>query len=277
MSKLHVYIDGTWFFKVVTGDVLKRYVSDPYKRYFKIDFNKLNRLMLDHISQFRPECTELGNLYFVTSLFTLPEDFDSWENRCIVNPYGGQSITITSENITITRNSINERSKFAESAIKAGYDPQCVFKIELREWMLLNLIHPELRYQEKQVDTTVVALLVRDTIEYKNDCFALVAGDADILPAIQVAYPSYTHNVFPVLTSPDELECKNRQTSFKYAQYNFEINTLVLQNHVGKIMAGNVYQCAQCHSYFTTLTPIEASKLASGAKQPYCKVCKPWK
>ena len=58
--------------------------------------------------------------------------------------------------------------------------------------MLLNLLHPDLRYQEKQVDTTVVALLVRDAIEHPDDCFALVAGDADILPAIQVAYPNYT-------------------------------------------------------------------------------------
>ena len=131
-----------------------------------------------------------------------------------------------------------------------------------------------MRYQEKQVDTTVVALLVRDAIEHPDDCFALVAGDADILPAIQVAYPSYTKNVFPVLTSPNERDGRNRQTSFKYSQYNFQIDTLVLQNHVGDIMAGNVYKCTECHKYFTTRNPIDPAKIASGAILTRCSKCR---
>lgn len=66
MSKLHVYIDGTWLFKVVKGNVFDRFLTNP--QYFTIDFNKLNTLMLQHISKQHPECTELGNCYFVTSL-----------------------------------------------------------------------------------------------------------------------------------------------------------------------------------------------------------------
>lgn len=40
MSKLHVYIDGTWLFKVVEGNVFDRFLVEP--RFFNIDFNKLN-------------------------------------------------------------------------------------------------------------------------------------------------------------------------------------------------------------------------------------------
>lgn len=272
MSKLHVYIDGTWLFKVVEGNVFDRFLVKP--RFFNIDFNKLNSLMLKHISAQHLECTELGNLYFVTSLFNLPADFDSWVGKKITHPYGGQSIEVKQCNIDATKRNIADRTNFANAAIAAGYDPNCIFHIDFQEWMLLNLLHPELRYQEKQVDTTVVALLVRDAIEHPKDCFALVAGDADILPAIQVAYPNYTQNVFPVLTSPNERDGRNRQTSFKYSQYNFQINTLVLQKHVGEIMAGNVYECTDCRKYFTTLNPIDPQKIASGAILPRCKNCR---
>lgn len=272
MSKLHVYIDGTWLFKVVEGNVFDRFLVQPQN--YKLDFNKLNELMLKHVSAQHPECNELGNLYFVTSLFNIPADFDTWVGKYIEHPYGGQSITVSQRNIIQTKKNVQGRSDFANSAIQAGYDPSCIFHIDLQEWMLLNLLHPDLRYQEKQVDTTVVALLVRDAIEHPEDCFALVAGDSDILPAIQVAYPNYTQNVFPVLTSPNERDGRNRQTSFKYSQYNFKIATLVLQNYVGDIMAGNVYRCTECHKYFTTRTPINPQKISSGQILPRCKFCR---
>ena len=272
MSKLHVYIDGTWLFKVVEGDVFSRFLVYPHT--FTIDFNKLNNLLLQHISKQHPECTELGNLYFVTSLFNIPADFDNWANKRISHPYGGKEVTVTQQNIEITKKNIAQREEFANAALDAGYDPHCVFHVDLQEWMLLNLLHPELRYQEKQVDTTVVALLVRDAIEHPDDCFALVAGDADILPAIQVAYPNYTQNVFPVLTSPNERDGRNRQTSFKYSQYDFQIGTLVLQKYVGDIMAGNVYCCTECHKYFTTINPIDSKRITSGQILPRCKKCR---
>lgn len=272
MSKLHVYIDGTWLFKVVEGNVFDRFLVNP--SYFEIDFEKLNNLMLEHIKTFHPECTEIGNCYCVTSIFDLPADFDRWVGKTITHPYSGQAINVTQQNINRTKQNIANRVSFANSAVQAGYDQNCIFHIPLQEWMLLNLLHPDLRYQEKQVDTTVVALLVRDAIEHPNDCFALVAGDSDILPAIQVAYPNYTKNVFPVLTSPDEKDGRNRQTSFKYSQYNFAIDTLVLQSHVGDIMKGNVYRCTDCHKYFTTRYPIDPQKLASGATLPRCQNCR---
>jgi hypothetical protein len=271
MSKLNVFIDGTWLFKVVEGSVFDRFVYNP--RYFDIDFVKLNKLMLRHVQINKPECTEIGNCYFVTSIFDLPEDFDNWVGRKIKNPYGEQSITISSANIEETKCRIQERTTFAQHALDVGYNPECIFHVRLQEWMLLNLLHPELRYQEKQVDSTVVALLVKESILRPDDCFALVAGDADILPAIHIAYPEFTKNIFPVLTSPNEREGRNRQTSFIYSQYHFEIETLILQQHVGDIMRGNVYRCTDCQKFFTTRNPIPADKLKSGAILPRCTRC----
>lgn len=272
MSKLHVFIDGTWLFKVVEGHVFDRFLYAPQN--FDIDFNKLNNLMLSHIAKQRPDCTEFGKLYFVTSLFELPSDFDTWAGRRITNIYGGQTVTIIPNNIEKTKKNVRDRTSFADNAVAAGYDASCIYRVPLQEWMMLNLIHPELKYQEKQVDTTVVALLVKEAITNPNDCFALVAGDSDILPAIHIAYPNYTRNVFPVLTSPDEQDGRNRQTSFKYSQYNFDINTLVLQSHVKDIMKGNVYQCTNCHKFFVTKKPINPQKIASGAILPRCNGCR---
>lgn len=271
MSKLHVFIDGTWLFKVVEGNVFNRFVYRP--DFFDIDFNKLNILMLNHIKRQIPDCNQIGDCYFVTSIFDLPADFDTWVGKKINNPYGGQTIIVHQKNIDETKKRIADRVEFAQHALDAGYKPECIFHVRLQEWMLLNLLHPELKYQEKQVDTTVVALLVMKTIKSSGDCFALVAGDADILPAIQVAYPEYTKNVFPVLTSPDERDGRNRQTSFKYSQYPFDIDTLILQNYVGEIMRGNVYLCTDCHKYFTTRTPIPEGRIKSGATLPRCQSC----
>ena len=272
MSKMHVFIDGTWLFKVVEGSVFDRFLCKP--KSFILDFEKLNKLMLTHVSQQRPECTELGKLYFVTSLFNLPNDFDSWAGRKITAISGDQEITVTQANIDITRENVRKRTEFSNAAVSSGYDPGCIYHVRFQEWMLLNLLHPDLRYQEKQVDTTVVALLVKEAIINSKDCFALVAGDSDILPAIRIAYPDYTRNVFPVLTSPDERDGRNRQTSNKYTQYSFDINTLVLQNHVGDILKGNIYQCANCHRYFSTHSPIDPKRIASGAVLPRCTNCR---
>lgn len=272
MSRLHIYIDGTWLYKVFEGDVFKRFICDV--RYFEIDFERFNLLLLKHIQNQRPECKEIGKCHFVTSLFDLPDDFEQWEKKQIAHPNGTQTVVVSKKNIEVTKWNVKKRKKFADAAIRAGYDKDCIFHVQMQEWMLLSLLHPELRYQEKQVDTTVVALLVRDAIEHPDDCFALVAGDADILPAIQIAYPNYTRNVFPVLTSPDEREGKNRQTSFKYSQYNFDIDTLVLQNHIGDIMAGNVYKCTECHRYFTTRQAINRDKIRSGQIQSRCPDCR---
>jgi hypothetical protein len=125
-------------------------------------------------------------------------------------------------------------------------------------------------FQEKQVDTTVVAMLVKYAITNPTDYFAIIAGDADILPAINIAYPEFTQNVCLVTTHPDEMDAARRQTSFSYTQYAFSISPLYLQQHVKDVMDGNnVYQCVDCRKLFNTKNPIPSKS------QPHCRICRP--
>ena len=273
MSKLNIFIDGSWLYRVAEGEVFDRFLCNP--EYFDIDFKRLNLLLLKEVQKSRPDCHEIGKCYFVTSIFELPANFDSWEGRKIIHPQDSNIfVVIEKKYIKSLKDSVANRKKYADGAISAGYDQECILKVDLQDWMLLNYIHPALRYKEKQVDTTLVALFVKEAILNKEDCFALVAGDADILPAISVVYPSFTKNIIPVFTSKDEKEYRNKQTSYKYSQFKFGIPAIVLQNFVKDIMKGNVYQCTDCHRFFTRLSPIPQYKLDSGSTLPRCDHCR---
>lgn len=267
MSKLHVFIDGSWLYKVVKGQVFDRFVESPDT--FEIDFIKLNSLLLNHVRKYRVNCNEIGECHFVTSIFKLPPDFDAWVGKKI--QLNQSSMIVQQSNINETRRNVKSREDFAHSALEAGYDPKDILRVGFQEWMLLCLIDKQLRYQEKQVDTTLVALLMKSVFQNKDDCFALVAGDADILPAISIAFPEYTKSIFPVLTSLDERNGRNKQTSYKYFDFNFEIDTLILQNNVHDIMKGNVHRCTECHKLFTTQNVQLDDKIKSGKMLPRCK------
>lgn len=63
--------------------------------------------------------------------------------------------------------------------------------------------------------TTVVAMLVKYAITHQGDYFAILAGDADILPAINIAYPEFTNNVCLVTTHPDEMDHSPESVKFR--------------------------------------------------------------
>jgi len=262
MAKVHIFIDGSWLYKVcVAGDVLARDLV--YPRFFKLDFAKLQQLILQHLSSVNPDCTEIGDCYNVTSIFNIPADFDNWVGRPMT---GGKYIN--QGNINRTKDEVAKRESFANDAITAGFNSDTILRVNLKEWMVDRLI--EGRFQEKQVDTTVVAMLVKYAITKHDDYFAVIAGDADILPAINIAYPEFTKNVCLVTTHPDEMDASRRQTSFSYTQYAFSISPLYLQQHVKEVMSGNnVYQCVNCRKLFSTNNPISAHL------QPHCKKCRP--
>lgn len=136
----------------------------------------------------------------------------------------------------------------------------------MKGWILKRL--REETYQEKQVDPTVVALLVRSAITQPDDFHVVITGDADMLPAIKVAYPKYSENVFIATTHPDELKAEHRQTSFSYSNLEFKIPPLYLQDNVASIMRGDhVYTCAHCHKAFARQKPIPMKA------RPCCKPC----
>jgi hypothetical protein len=136
----------------------------------------------------------------------------------------------------------------------------------MKGWILEKLRSK--RYQEKQVDATVVALLVRSAITRPEDVHVVITGDADVLPAIKVAYPEYSKNVFIATTHPDELTAERRQTSFSLSNFDFEISPYYLQEHAEILMQGeHVYLCAHCNKVFSRPKPVPAKA------RPCCAPC----
>jgi hypothetical protein len=106
MSKLNIFVDGSWLYKVCQTDgVLAR--KTVYPRYFKFDFSKFRNLILKYIQNINPECDGIDECHFVTSLFDLPSDFTSWVGRNV------QGRLISQDNIDITKANVQDRTSFA--------------------------------------------------------------------------------------------------------------------------------------------------------------------
>jgi hypothetical protein len=258
MSRLHIFVDGSWFFKVCQANGVLSRTTEDATRPFNVSFSKLNALLLSHACAQNPLCTELGDRYISTSIFALPPDFDDWPNRFP---------DITDHNIEVTRKNVTARQLVTDNAINdGGYKSDAVYHPPIRDYIIRKLI--QRKYQEKQVDASVVALLVRSAITCPSDYHAVLTGDSDILPAIQVAYPQYSQNVFIATTHPDELRAEHRQTSFSLSNFNFAITPLYLQDHTAEILHGNnIYTCANCRKIFVKSSPISATG------RPYCRSC----
>ncbi|WP_027371060.1 NYN domain-containing protein [Desulfovermiculus halophilus] len=258
MSHLNIFIDGSWLFKVCqAGGVLSRTTEDD-TRPFKLDFDKLNKLLLSHAQSASTECDSIGECFIATSIFALPDVFDDWPNRFD---------DITEQNIEITRKNVNARERMVRNAVdNAGYNESAVFRPPIRDYIIQQLMNRQ--YQEKQVDAAVVALLVRSAITRPDDYHVVLTGDSDILPAIKVAYPTYSENVFLATTHPDELKAEHRQTSFSLSNFSFALDPVYLQDVTEKIIQGmHSYKCANCSRVFVRSNPIPA-----GAR-PYCNPC----
>lgn len=257
MSKLHVFIDGTWLYKVCApeGSLASR-MEHPTK-VVHLDFTKLNARLLQHVKSHNLQCKFIGESYLSTSIFTLPDDFDAWPDN-----YD----QILPEHIEITKRSRNARERFVETALNSGYSKEAIYRPAIKPWIISKLM--DRRYQEKQVDATVVALLVRSAIINPADYHCVITGDSDILPAIRVAYPQYSKNVFVATTHPDELRAEHRQTAFSLSNFAFDIPPLFFQDCLADIISGDyVFTCAHCHAIFTRPKPIPKGR------QPCCFNC----
>ena len=215
MSALNILIDGTWLLvQCAAGQSLANATDQPESR-FILDFEKLNQCLLSHAQVNGGNCDRIGESHIVTSIFTLPPDFDDWPNRFD---------DMTSQQIERLQRAVNARDAFVQSATNAGYSTDAVFRPPIREHIMRRL--EEKRYQEKQVDTAVVALLVRSAITKPGDYHVVITGDSDILPAIRVAYPQFTKNVFVATTHPDELDARHRQRHSHSLSSTFDTSPL---------------------------------------------------
>lgn len=102
MSRLNVFIDGSWVFKQCAPEkTLAAHTEWPDKA-FSIDFAKLNKILLSHAARSKPECDGFGERYLVTSIFALPDNFDEWPAE-----YEG----VTADDIARTRNGVHARER----------------------------------------------------------------------------------------------------------------------------------------------------------------------
>lgn len=264
MSKLHIYIDGSWLFKVCNKtSALAKHMADNKlneTKHFPMDFEKLNTQLLKHAQVHNAACTEHGDLFFCTSIFNAPNDLDNWPNS---------DGDITDSDIKRTRSNIYARERFAKSALDSGYSDEALLRPQLKKHHIKNIKNNV--HQEKQVDTTVVALLIKNAFFYSEDFHCVISGDADIMPAIKVAYPEFAKNVFVATSHPDELLPEDRMTSYEIANFDFNVPIFYFQENIEHLMAGDhVYQCRNhsCMGYFSQSNPMPSGK------QPYCYNCR---
>lgn len=258
MSQLHVFVDGTWLFRICAAGKVLATKTENGDRNFSLDFDRLNEALLAHVRENDNACTRLGERYLSTSVFEVPATVDEWPE---------QDFDITTEAVQKVKRGTFARDMFARHAIAAGYQETAIFRVPLRPYMLEKVAMG--KYQEKQVDTTVVALLVRSAITQADDYHVVLTGDSDILPAIRVAYPEYTRNVVIATSHPDELSAEHRHTSFSLNNFDFNIPPFFFQDHIADIIHGeNVYHCGECHKVFTRPNPLP------NRARPYCCGCR---
>lgn len=252
MQKLNIFVDGSWLFKVCkAGSALSKGTADSAYP-FPFDFSGFVSSLVEHVKE-KSGVKELesGKLVFCTSIFDLPENFDEWPNN---NP------AILPEKVELTKRLVHAKNEFCNKAKSAGFSDEAEFHVKMKPWIMSALDNDS--YQEKQVDTTLVALLVKSAFDNPNDYHAIVSGDADMLPALRVAYPDYTKNVLVVTTHPDELDAEHKMSSYSYLDYKCDIDPFYFQVNLESIMEGNnKYRCNECHKLFSTLKPIPASSL----------------
>ena len=257
MPRLNVFIDGSWLFKACAPERALAGRTEWSERTFQLDFEKLDRALLQHADQHTGHCDSLGDRFIATSIFSLPDNFDDWPNE-----YDG----VTADDIVRTKSGVFARERFVEGAVGAGYSAKAVYRPRMKGWILERLRTK--RYQEKQVDATVVALLVGSAIVEPDGVHVVITGDADVLPAIKVAYPEYSKNVVVATTHPDELMAESRQTSFSLANFQFDIPPFYLQDHAANLLKGeHVYVCAHCNKAFARPKPIPSKA------RPCCNPC----
>jgi uncharacterized LabA/DUF88 family protein len=257
MKQLHIFIDGSWLFRVCQPEGALASKTENSERGFSLNFDKLNRALLEHVKKSDPECSTLGDRYFITSIFKIPDNIDTWT---VDNP------DISTSAIEKVKRGAFIRGRIAENAMRAGYKEDAIFRPRLKHFMIEKLASG--KFQEKQVDASLVALLVRSAITKSNDYHLLITGDSDIIPAVKVAYPEYSKNVVIATTHPDELRAEHRQTSFSFNSVEFSLPPFYLQDHIKEIIHGdNVYECGECRVIFTRPNPFPANR------RPYCSEC----
>jgi hypothetical protein len=160
------------------------------------------------------------------------------------------------------------RRRFADDAVAAGFSEEGIFAVPLRGWIIDRLRQG--KYQEKMVDTSLVARLVEHAIADPVRLHVLISGDLDMLPAIRTVVPDYTEKVVLAATHPDQYVPAEAQSSYGLQQFDFRYDPIYLEQGVDRLVNGvNVYRCSnlRCLRFFVRPRPIPARA------NPVCKPC----
>jgi hypothetical protein len=255
--EFNVYIDGTWLFtQCGAGLIFANRMEFPENR-FRLDFSRLLELLAEGLGH-RLEAAGVdhkpptpGSLYFYTAIFEIPAEPDpEWGDIDDIRPRS------------------EARRRFADDAVAAGFSEEGIFTVPLRGWIVQRL--RERRYQEKMVDTSLVARLVEQAIVYPQRLHVLITGDLDMLPAIRTVVPDYTETVVLATTHPDQYIRAEAQSSFRLNQFEFRHDPVYLEQRVEQLLSGeHIYRCSnpRCNRIFVRPRPIP------GGSNPVCKPC----
>ncbi|PAU75424.1 hypothetical protein CK498_15935 [Halomonas salipaludis] len=252
LSKINVFVDGSWLFKVCkAGSALAKGTASPTYP-FPFDFSGFVSALVDHVkAETGNDQVSSGKLVLCTSIFDLPDDFNDWPTKIP---------EVLPDKVELTKRVVHAKETFSQKAKDAGFSDEAEFHVKMKPWIMSALDNDS--YQEKQVDTTLVALLVKSAFDSPDDYHAVVSGDADMLPALRVAYPDYTKNVLVVTTHPDELDSDHKHSSYSYLDYKCDIDPFYFQLNLERVMEGNhKYRCHECGKLFTTINQIPGSSL----------------
>ncbi|SFU40005.1 zinc ribbon domain-containing protein [Alicyclobacillus macrosporangiidus] len=231
MGKFNVFIDGTWLFRICKATGILAAKTENPNEHFRIDFEKLTKFIERQLGQFYGRPFEPAELMLFTSIIDVSKADPSWGD------------------LTRISNGSYARSQFVYSASQAGYDVSNVFSIPLKQWMIRAIENDT--YEEKMVDTTLVATLVERTIKNPNFVQVIIAGDLDILPGIKTVIPNYSENVVLVSSHPEQFDINNQTSSFHLHSFEFKYGPIYLENYLIDIMVGNyTYKCHHCGKVF---------------------------
>jgi NYN domain len=259
LPNLNVFIDGSWLFNACRAGRSLSASTEESSGNFSIDFDRFNDSLLRYVKeQSAVQDLTLGDLFMVTSIFEIPAGSEDWP----IN----YSEHCTTEGLERVKNGAGARERFVAKALVAKYRDETVFRPKLKPYIVASL--GEGRYQEKQVDATVVALVVKYAITKPLDFHIIVSGDKDMLPAVQVACPEFTKNVSVATTHPDGMSSEQRQSAFSLFSYEFTIPPFILEDHSEKIIAGaKAYKCRECGKTFVRAKPVPRTA------RPTCSPC----
>lgn len=255
MKRMNVFIDGSWLFRVCERRKTLADKTETPSDNFKLSFSRLNESLLKHVQRHDTSCSGIGDCYYSMCVFEMPE-------YGTINPFP----EISEQGYNRIKNNVIARNIAVDKAIRAGYKDSAVLRPPLKGHMITRFQNNT--FQEKQIDTMLVALIVRSAITRPDDYHVLITGDADIIPAINIVYPDFSQNLVIATTHPDELKREHRHTSFALANFSFAVPTYFLQDYIEEIIdAEHAYRCKQCSKVFVASSQLPPNRRA------YCKNC----